>query len=103
MRLNYKVPHTYYRLFEVGLISDLAVQILIPDAENAEDQYLNMIRAKNFEKYFYSRGFYAWLKKSQANQIIFVVIISLLLLCFCIADSDTHAGGSCLDHGSIGA
>jgi hypothetical protein len=57
----------YYRLFEVGLISDLAVQILIADAENAEDQYLNMIRAKNFEKYFYSRGFYAWLKKSLAN------------------------------------
>ncbi|ODN05230.1 Sodium/hydrogen exchanger 10, partial [Orchesella cincta] len=52
----------YSHQFEEGVLTESAVQVLLTDAEYAEDIYLCTIQSHNFHKHMKVHGFYPWLR-----------------------------------------
>ncbi|CAL8131728.1 unnamed protein product [Orchesella dallaii] len=52
----------YSHQFEEGTLTEQAVQVLLTDAEYAEDIYLSIIQSHNFHKHMKVHGFYPWLR-----------------------------------------
>ncbi len=53
---------SFWRQYEQGVLTDVAVQILIGVAETTSDKELHMIHARDFQKYWVVHGFYHWVR-----------------------------------------
>ena len=54
---------SYWKQFEQGVLTELAVQILLAVAEKVEDTKLNMVHAKDFSKHWVVHGYVLWLRR----------------------------------------